>query len=68
MDVGDIFGLLGCCREPDLGRCGEVRENLPPCRIVGRAPAMALINHDQVKKPGENSRNNFCRSSGPVMA
>jgi len=30
----------------------EVSENLPPCRIVGGAAAMTLINHDQIKKSG----------------
>src|ERR1700686_624373 len=52
MNIGNVLGLLGCGRESDLGRGREVSKNLPPCRIVGGAAAMTLINYDQIKKAG----------------
>ena len=50
VDIGDIFGFFGRRRQADLRRCAEVFENLPPVRIFRRTAAMALVDHDQVKK------------------
>ena len=49
-DVGDVPCLLRRGREADLGRRGEVLEDLAPRRIVGRAASVALVDHDQIEE------------------
>ncbi len=68
MDVGDIFGLLRRGGQSYLG--SPVKYS----RISRQAESSAALPrwHSSMtmrsKKPGENSRKSFCRSSGPVMA
>ena len=68
VDVRDVFGFLRRGGQADLGGAGEVVEDFAPGGILRGAAAMALVDHDQVEEPGENSRKSFWRSSGPVMA
>ena len=68
MDVRDVLRFLRRGGHADLSGRGEVLENLAPGGVFGGAAAVALVDHDQVEEAGENSRNSFCRSSGPVMA
>ena len=51
-DVGDVFGFLRRGGQADLRRAGEIVEDFPPGRILGRAAAMALVDHDQVEEAG----------------
>ena len=51
-DVGDVLGLLRRGGQADLRGRGEVFEDFPPGRILGRAAAMALVDHDQVEESG----------------
>src|SRR6266403_3378040 len=43
---------LGVAVRPILGGRGEIFEDFPPRRILGRAAAMALVDHDQVEEAG----------------
>ena len=52
MDVGDVFGFLGRCGEADLCRRREVIQDFPPCRILCRTAAMALVDDDEVEECG----------------
>ena len=52
VDVGDVFGLLRRGGEADLRGGGEIVEDFPPGRILGRAAAMAFVDHDQVEEAG----------------
>ena len=52
VDVGDVFGFLRRGGQADLGGAGEVVEDLPPGGILGRAAAVALVDHDQVEEAG----------------
>ena len=45
-DVGDVFRFLRRGGEADLGGGGKVFEDFAPRGIVGRATAVALVNHD----------------------
>ena len=50
-DVGDILRLLRRGGEADLGRGGEVLEDLAPRRIVGGTAPVAFVDHDQIEEP-----------------
>ena len=52
VDVGDVLGFLRRGGQADLRGAGEVFEDLAPGRILGRAAAMALVDHDQVEEAG----------------
>ena len=52
MDVRNVFGFLGRGGQSDLRGRREVFENLPPGRILGRAAAMALVDHDEIEEAG----------------
>ena len=49
-DVGNVFGFLGCRGHADLRRLREIVEDFAPGRILGRAAAVALVDHDQVEE------------------
>ena len=49
-DVGDVLGFLRRRGHADLRRRGEIFEDFPPRRILGRAAAVALVDHDQVEE------------------
>ena len=52
LDVGNLFGFLGRGGQADLRRRGKVFEHLAPGRIVGRAAAMTLVHHHEIKEVG----------------
>ena len=68
LDVRDVLRLLRRGGQADLRGGREVLEDLAPRGVVVSAPAVALVDDDQVEEVGENSRKSFCRSSGPVIA
>ena len=59
MDIGDVFRFLGSRGQPDLCRTGKVFKNLPPSSVFVRAPAMALVNNDEVEKAGREVAEKF---------
>ncbi len=50
MDVRNVFGFFGRGGETDLRRRGKVLKDFPPCGILRRTAAVALIDDDQVEE------------------
>src|SRR5690606_30371732 len=50
LDVGDVASLLGRRRETEVDRRGEVLQYLAPGRVLGGAPAVALVDDDEVEE------------------
>ena len=51
-DIRDVAGFLRRGGEADLRRRGEIFEDFTPRRVLGRAAAVALVDHDQVEEAG----------------
>ena len=52
VDVRDVLRLLRRRRQPDLGRRGEVLQDLPPSGVFVRASTVALVHDDEVEEAG----------------
>ena len=52
LNVGNVFGFFGGCRQSNLGCRCEILEDLSPSCIVRSTAAMALIDNHQIKKVG----------------
>src|SRR5690554_668488 len=53
-DVRGVGRFLWGRGQADLRGAGEVLQNLPPRRVLGRATAVTLVNDDEVEElPGE---------------
>src|SRR5690606_35526685 len=50
LDVGDVASLLGRRGEAEVDRRGEVLQYLAPGRVLGGAPAVALVDDDEVEE------------------
>ncbi len=50
MDVGNVVGFLWRRRKADLGGPGEIFQNFAPCRILGRATTVTLVDDDQIEE------------------
>ena len=59
MDVGNVTGFLGCGGQADLCGRGEVFQDFPPGRILGRAAPVAFVDHDQVEEAGREFTENL---------
>src|SRR5262249_23736219 len=50
VDVGNVGGFSGRGGQADLRRCSKIIQNFSPGRILSGAAAVALVDHDQIKK------------------
>ena len=66
MDVGNVLGFLRRGREADLRGRGEVFEDFPPRRIVGRTDSQGGVSETEAYTPEDLAATIFqCLGIGP---